>query len=146
MPTVHGRVISRTDAQELLDNQYRIAKENRLLIAADCKKRGDNAASNYYYADAKGKPANCFIFDFDLIKRFTDEGATQLLVFLGAQTREDENVEIGNPTIIVVGCTFEVDGEKEKYTSVLPEIPGIEHPPVTAIPSMPLTGFSFDIL
>ena len=59
MLTEHGNEISRVEAQSLIDNQVKIADNNRLLLAADCKSRGEATASVYYYADAKGQPGNC---------------------------------------------------------------------------------------
>jgi len=132
----NGKPISKKDAQELMTKQQAIVNTNRLILAADCLTRKQADAGIYYLSQGDGGVANnCFIFDIEHFTKFKDNGATQMLAILGAK-------EGGNPTLIMVGCTQEIEGTEVKYKSLtaMADEPAVQHPPVTVQPELPFTG------
>ena len=138
----HGTEITKEQAQKFIDQQLKITRKNRALVSASCTSRGDNEAANYYLANTSGNPINCFIFEEKFVRNFLTNGATHLLVFLGASPGIDNDVNpgddpsAGQPTVVLVGCTMSMEGGSEVYRSLaaLKDKPAVEHPPLFYIP------------
>jgi hypothetical protein len=142
----HGKPITRTQAQLFINQHLKIVKKNRRKVSDFCKGANDTEAATYYYADVSGKPGNCFIFDKEVVENFFQKGATQLLVFCGADSGLDgvvhpteDDPTAGKPTVVLVGCTMTYEDGQEVYTT-LPSMephPAVEHPPTFYFPTHP---------
>ena len=146
----HGAEISKSQAQVRISQHLKIVGSNRQRVSDFLKLKGDNEGANYYFGDSGGRPCNCFIFDRNLIENFFNNGATQLLVFLGADPGTDgivtatDDPSAGQPTVIIFGCTSQMSTGGIEIFNSLPGLtnPAVEHPPLCYIPLTPDNPFA----
>jgi len=86
---------------------------------------------------------NAFLFDADLVKNLLGmkdadgNPAKYLMVHFAAKYMPEE---VGNPTIVLLGCNEKNDGKTTSYISMNDPNPAVETPGTTTLPSFPPTS------
>ncbi|MTI26293.1 hypothetical protein [Fulvivirga kasyanovii] len=102
-----------------------------------CDIRDEIPSNNSYkslFADQKD--FNAFVFEREHIDRFFCEGATHLMIFLGAHPEKGDLGKPGSFTVVAAGCTIggtttnrETGEEETIYTSLDIDEPATQYPP-----------------
>jgi hypothetical protein len=141
-PFGNGVEITLNQAQDILKNQLELTSMIKPLLKTITPLSGQ-ALVNYYTSDM-----NAFIFSPDMVNKVLNQpGVDNLMIVFGAHPKTDGNFEVGQPTVILVGCSQKIlsvsapanAGSNQTTQTTFEVVNGSiasEHPPHQVVPNV----------